>query len=83
MRQSTALQEFSAHNSHLWYNVRHRAGCWELLKEFRMTFSSLEEGLARRLDPKRVFLGPARGNRGAGKNKDSENRELTDGFTRD
>ena len=110
----------------------------ELLEEFRMTFSSLEEGLSRRLDPEQVFLdpakgkrrhlGPARGKRGSsdsakgkrrvpdsampdpekgkreairrkgdgnlarrgetgvlrtGKNKDSENRELTDGFTRD
>ena len=31
----------------------------ELLKDFRMTFSSLEEGLAQRLDPERVFLDPA------------------------
>ena len=42
----------------------------ELLKDFRMTFSSLEEGLAQRLDPERVFLdmavlkqGKARGKR--------------------
>ena len=32
----------------------------ELLKDFRMTFSSLEEGLAQRLDPERVFLDPAK-----------------------
>ena len=32
----------------------------ELLKDFRMTFSSLEEGLAQRLDPERVFLDAAR-----------------------
>ena len=31
----------------------------ELLKDFRMTFSSLEEGLAQRLDPERVFLDAA------------------------
>ena len=90
----------------------------ELLEEFRMTFSSLEEGLSRRLDTARVFLDSAKGKRRVydsampdpekgkreairrkgdgnlarrgetggfrtGKNKDSENRELTDGFTRD
>ncbi len=32
----------------------------ELLKDFRMTFSSLEEGLAQRLDPERVFLDAAK-----------------------
>ncbi len=32
----------------------------ELLKDFRMTFSSLEEGLRQRLDPERVFLDPAK-----------------------
>ena len=32
----------------------------ELLKDFRMTFSSLEEGLAQRLDPEQVFLDPAK-----------------------
>ena len=32
----------------------------ELLKDFRITFSSLEEGLAQRLDPERVFLDPAK-----------------------
>ena len=31
----------------------------ELLKDFRMTFSSLEEGLAQRIDPERVFLDAA------------------------
>ena len=41
----------------------------ELLEEFRMTFSSLEEGLSRRLDPARVFLDPAKTRRGVAKPK--------------
>ena len=39
----------------------------ELLKDFRMTFSSLEEGLAQRLDPERAFLDPAKPKRGTAK----------------
>ena len=41
----------------------------ELLKDFRMTFSSLEEGLAQRLDPERVFLDPAKPRLGVAKAK--------------
>ncbi len=37
----------------------------ELLKDFRTTFSSLEEGLAQRLDPERVFLDAAKPKRDA------------------
>ena len=39
----------------------------ELLKDFRMTFSSLEEGLAKQLDPERVFLDESKPRRGATK----------------
>ena len=59
LRQATGTKDPTPTSTLLKDKNPHEA-VRELLKDFRMTFSSLEEGLAQRLDSERVFLDPAK-----------------------